>query len=381
LSALNGNRPSVAIFCATYLRPEMLHIHRHIAGLKNFPPVVITQKRDGDWPVERIRVVPRSPFRFVSRGIERLGGQAWQISAGEARRIGEAAADASLLHIFFGNVAVHLLPLLRRARIPAVVSFHGSDVAGAIATSGYGEARREMFERSRLVLCRSEQLAEKVAGLGCDPGKLRIMKTVLPEIGFVDPTPPTDGQWQMVQACRLVPKKGLATSLRAFAIFSKTFPGARFTIAGEGPMEEELRGLASSLGIADRVSLTGFLPQESLRQLYSRSHFFLHPSETADGDVEGIPNSLLEAMASGLPAVATRHGGIPEVVVDGIAGLLCEERDHAAVAAALVRMASDSVLYRKIARAGSDSIRDQFSAERRIAEIEALYREACGIKP
>lgn len=379
LSALNGNRPSVAIFCATYLRPEMLHIHRHISGLKNFSPVVITQKREGDWPVERIRVVPRSPFRFVSRGIERLGGKPWQISAGEARRIGEA--DASLLHIFFGNVAVHLLPLLRRSRIPAVVSFHGSDVAGAIATAEYGEARREMFERSRLVLCRSEQLAEKVARLGCDPAKLRIMKTVLPEIGFVDRALPPDGRWQIVQACRLVPKKGLATSLRAFAIFSKTFPDAGFTIAGEGPMEEELRDLASSLGVADRVSFAGFLPQESLRQVYSRSHIFLHPSETAGGDVEGIPNSLLEAMASGLPVVATRHGGIPEVVTDDTSGLLCEERDHAAVAAALFRLAGDSGLYRRIARAGSDSIRDQFSAERRIAEIEALYREACGIKP
>ncbi len=357
----------------------MLHIHRHVAGLKTFSPVVITQKREGDWPVERIHVVPRSPFRFISRGLERFSGKPWQISAGEARRIGEV--EVSLLHIFFGNVAVHLLPLLRRARIPVVVSFHGSDVAGAIAGSGYAEARREMFERSRLVLCRSGQLAEKVAALGCDPAKLRIMKTVLPEIGFVGRTPPPDGAWQIVQACRLVPKKGLATSLRAFAVFRKTFPGARFTIAGEGPMEEELRGLASSLGVADSITFAGFLPQESLRQLFSRSHIFLHPSETAGGDVEGIPNSLLEAMASGLPVVATRHGGIPEVVVDGRSGLLCDERDHAAVAAALVRLTGDPGLYMNIARAGSDAIRDQFSAERRIADIEALYREACGIRP
>lgn len=359
----------------------MLHIHRHIAGLTNFWPVVITQKRDGDWPFERIRVVRRSPFRFVTRGIERMGGQPWQISADEACRIGEAVADASLLHIFFGNVAVHLLPLLRRVGIPAVVSFHGSDVAGGIATAEYGEARREMFERCRLVLCRSGQLAEKVAALGCNPSKLRIMKTVLPEIGFVGRTPPPDGAWQIVQACRLVPKKGLATSLRAFAVFSKTVPGARFTIAGEGPMEEELRGLASSLGIADRVSFAGFLSQGSLRQLSTRSHIFLHPSESVGGDVEGIPNSLLEAMASGLPVVATRHGGIPEVVVDGVTALLCDERDHAAVAAALIRLTNDSSLFQNIARAGSDAIRDQFSVERRIKEIEALYCEACGSTP
>lgn len=354
----------------------MLHIHRQISGLTAYAPLVISQKLAGDWPIDRIEVVPRSAFRFLGRGWERLTGRPWQITRKEAARISDAGSEAALVHIFFGNVAIHLLPFIRRAKMPVVISFHGADVAGAIASEACAAARQEMFSLARLVLCRSEQLAGQVAGLGCDRTKLRIMKTVLPEITFSPRHPPAGGAWRIIQAARLVPKKGISSSLRAFARFQKSFPAARFILAGEGPLEAELRGLATALGVAGAVEFRGFLPQEMLRKSYADAHMFLHPSETVGGDVEGIPNALLEAMASGLPAVATRHGGIPEVISDGVSGLLCPERDPEALAAALLRLAGDAPLYRAISQAGADQVNDQFSPARRIAEIESLYREA-----
>ena len=283
---------------------------------------------------------------------------------------------ASLLHIFFGNVAVHMLPLIRNAGVPVVVSFHGSDVAGRVASMAFEDARNEMFRHARLVLCRSEQLAEKVGALGCDPAKLRIMRTVLPPVqGFLR-IPPADGRWHIVQAARLVRKKGIATALRAFAVFLKTHPKARFTIAGEGPLEDELRGVASSLGISGSVEFRGFLSQPALVRLYEDAHIFVHPSETVGGDVEGIPNSLLEAMASGLPSVATDHGGIPEVIQNGITGLLCQEGDWQGISAALLRLAEEPELSARVSIAGSEFVNGEFSAEKQIANIERLYREA-----
>lgn len=356
----------------------MLHIHRQISGLKNFSPVVITQKREGNWPAERVERVPRSRFRFVGRGIERWAGRPWQSSAGEAKQIGAIlkTSGASLLHIFFGNVAIHMLPVIRRAGVPVVISFHGSDVTGAIATPGFAAARREMFDRARLILCRSEQLAGRVADLGCDTSKLRIMRTVLPPVTFRRRMPPVDGRWRIVQASRLVEKKGLPTALRAFAAFLKSQPLARFTIAGDGPLEHELKDLAASLGISGSVDFCGFLSQESLGRLLDEAHIFLHPSETVRGDVEGIPNSLLEAMASGLPSVATEHGGIPEVIKEGVTGLLCPEGDFVAVSRALICLTRDPELYADISRDGAAFVGREFSAEKQIANIEALYREA-----
>ena len=111
------------------------------------------------------------------------------------------------------------------------------------------------------------------------------------------------------------PEEGAPVALQAFARFSREYPLSTFTIAGEGPMAADLQQLAATLGLRDRVFFPGFLPQATLRRLYAESHLFLHPSELGpNGDQEGVPNSMLEAMASGLPVLATQHGGIPEAV-------------------------------------------------------------------
>jgi len=356
----------------------MLHIHRHVTGLKNFRAVVLAQKRAGDWPAERVEVVRRSPWRFLARMAEKCTGHPWQISSGETERMLEflRATDSRLLHVFFGNVAVHLLPLLRKCGIPVVVSFHGSDVAGTMASPGYAEALAEMFQLAAAVPCRSDRLAERVAQLGCPPEKLRLMRTILPDIAFPHRTPPSDDVWRIVQAARLVPKKGLATALRAFAAFTIQHPSSTFRIAGEGPLKDGLQSLAVELGVEDRVEFTGFLSQEALQELFALAHIFLHPSETVHGDVEGVPNAMLEAMAAGLPVVSTRHGGIPEVITDGQNGLLCAEKNVGETSAALLRLAGDPGLYRAISQNAALSVREQFSRDRQIAAIEKIYRDA-----
>jgi len=356
----------------------MLHISRHVTGLTTFDPVILAQKQEGSWPGPTPHVIPRSPLRFLSRAWEKSSGQPWQISQGEVDRFLAILkkTDAQLLHIFFGNIAIHLLPLIRQSPVPVITSFHGSDIAGSMPTPAYAKARRELFTRCSVIPCRSEQLARGVELLlGCPEQKIRLMRTILPDLPFSRRQPPTDGVWRLVQAARLVAKKGIATSLQAFALFLKDFPNSTFTIAGEGPLEEELRAEAVRLGIDSRVEFVGFLPQEELQGLFAVSHIFLHPSETAGGDVEGIPNAMLEAMAGGLPVVATRHGGIPEVVVDEESGFLCPERDPQQVASALIRLASDSTLYQQMSEFASVSVREQFSAECQIAAIEDIYRQ------
>ncbi len=370
--------PSVALFCATFLKPEMLHIHRHVVGLRSFRPVVIAQKREGDWPVDSIEIIKRSPGRWLARASEGRSGHPWQISNAEVDRILRVIEreNCALLHVFFGNVAVHMLPLLRRCPVPAVISFHGSDVAGSMASAGYSEAVAELFGLATVVPCRSNQLVSRVVRLGCPEAKTCLMRTMLPDLPFTRRDPPVDEAWQIVQAARLVPKKGFATALHAFAAFGRQYPKATFVIAGDGPMEAELRKLTNELGINGRVRFAGFVSQDALQNLFSGSHIFLHPSETAAGDVEGVPNAMLEAMACGLPVVATRHGGIPEAIEHGRNGLLCAERDADGVAAALLRLANDAVLYRTLTQQASASVHEQFAKERQVAAIEEVYGDA-----
>jgi glycosyltransferase involved in cell wall biosynthesis len=188
---------------------------------------------------------------------------------------------------------------------------------------------------------------------------------------------PADGAWRFVQACRLIAKKGLRTSLRAFAKFREEQPKAKFVIAGEGPMREELEDLATELGVRDAVEFRGFLSQQDLAALYRDSHVFVHPSEiTKDQNQEGVPNSMLEAMATGLPVLATRHGGIPEAVVHERHGFLVPERDVDALFAAMRQITADADLCYLLGQGASRQVREEFEASRAIEALESIYDEA-----
>jgi colanic acid/amylovoran biosynthesis glycosyltransferase len=181
----------------------------------------------------------------------------------------------------------------------------------------------------------------------------------------------------VVQACRLIPKKGVATSLRAFAIFKKDYPNAEFFIAGKGPLQPELEMLAGGLGIARDVHFVGFLSQQKLHELYASAHLFLHPSEISPNqDQEGVPNSVLEAMATGLPVVATRHGGIPEAVDHGRTGFLVAEEDHVALAHAMQLIAGSAVLSQEMGVLAHATVRERFEQDRQIEHLELFYEEA-----
>src|SRR5437899_5045810 len=159
----------------------------------------------------------------------------------------------------------------------------------------------------------------------------------------------------------------------------RNYPDATLTIAGEGPLLAQLRELARELKIDNSVSFTGFISQDQLRDIFYSSHIFLHPSETGrDGNQEGIPNSMLEAMASGLPVFATRHGGIPEAVENSISGILVSERDHRALADGLIDCAKDSARLASMGRAASERVAKKFNQTEQTRRLEPIYLREIG---
>ncbi len=374
-------------YCATFLKPEMLHVYRQITGLRGWSAVVICQKREEAerFPFEPVLRLPKPATHALRRlWVRQILRRPVQIYRSEARRIAAeiVRAGGRVLHVYFGHIAVQLLPLLRKPPVPVVVSFHGADAMVDMDKPAYAAAAREVFGLARLVLVRSRSLAERLVAAGCPQEKIRVHRTGIPleRFPFAPRSVPVDGAWRFLQACRLIPKKGLHTSLRAFARFAEEFPRSRFTIAGEGPLRGELEALARELGVAEQVAFTGFLSQEALKQQLDGAHVFLHPSELgADGNQEGVPNSMLEAMAVGLPVVATRHGGIPEAVEEGVSGYLVAERDDAALAGAMRRLAQDPDRYAEAGRAAARAAAERFEASRQIEVLEGCYAEAVGM--
>ena len=366
----------------------MLHIYRQICAVGRFDKTVFTQKRQGEdrFPFGDVVVLPRSPWRWLSRVVNKqLLRRPMRWTRAETGRLRSAvdARGCSLLHVFFGNVGVQLLPVLRdpQRTWPTVVSFHGADVLVELDRPAYRAATREVCERATLVLARSRSLVEALTSLGCPPDKIWLNRTGVPLADFPYARRENpDGEFRLFQACRLIEKKGLPTTLRAFAQFAETFPAARLTVAGEGPLEDSLRALAATLGVADRLTFAGFLDQEALRRELYAAHFFLHPSETGrDGNQEGVPNSLLEAMATGLPVFATTHGGIPEAVAHGVSGWLVPEGDDRALGRALVEWASTPDRLAAMGEASARSVAEGFELHAQARRLEDCYLEALAL--
>jgi len=362
----------------------MLHIYRQITSLRRVGTFVITKYRENTelYPFGDVELLERPKTNPVRRGrLKYLARAPALVYRGEFEVIRRVLLrrDPDLMHVYFGNTGVHLLPLIERWDRPCVVSFHGMDVQRRETERGYEANLRKLLRLVPLVLVRSRSIADRLIELGCDPQKIRLNRTGIPLDGFPYRirNVPADGAWTIVQACRLVPKKGLATSLRAFARFAKEFPKSRFFIAGDGPLRRELEELVLRLELQLSVVLFGFLGQTELRELYEKAHLFMHPSELPpDSNQEGVPNSMLEAMASGLPVVATRHGGIPEAVKEGVDGLLVAERDVEGLTKCLFQMVQDPVRWKAMGAAASETVAAEFGQPAQIASLESAYFEA-----
>jgi len=377
------HRRVVASYVHTFCKPEMRHIYRQVTGLQNWRAHLLTNKWENrkTFHLHRrwITVLPKYRWRFLRRiWCKQLRNIPWQMSRGEEFTMLRSAQihSAEVLHIYFGHMAMHLLPLIKSSPMPVVVSFHGADAGVGMVRPVWHQCMLDVFTHASAVLARSQSLLDELTALGCPQEKLHLSRTAIPldTFAFIDRELPQNGAFLWLQACRLIAKKGVPTTLRAFAKFRESYPRARLQIAGDGPMKDELIALAHTLGIANSVQFLGFIPESRFLNRLKDAHFFVHPSQTGDdGNVEGVPNSLLEAMATGLPSLATVHGGIPEAIVNGVSGVLVAEGDADALAAAALNLANDPAAWQQMAREGRAAVEQKFSSNAQREQLESLY--------
>jgi colanic acid/amylovoran biosynthesis glycosyltransferase len=375
--------PVVASYCTTFLKPEMLHIYRQVTGLHQFETFVVTRERQSEekFPFADIEMVTGARSNFVRRfWLKHVKKEPPIVYRGEYGVVANLLErrKADMLHVYFGHTGVHLLPIIKRWPKPTVVSFHGMDVQPRENQPGYIDRLRDLLQTVPLVMGRSQSLKQRLMDLGCPEEKFRLNRTGIPldNFPFIERPFPKNGAFHFVQACRLIEKKGLDVALRAFAQFKNDHPASKFTIAGEGPLKDKMGLLATELGIGDSVHFAGFLSEKELCALYHSAHIFVHPSQlTSDQNQEGIPNSMLEAMSTGLPVIATLHGGIPEAVDNEITGLLSPERDMEALLANIRLLAGNPERWSTMSAAASKAMHDNFEHSAQIARLESVYSE------
>jgi colanic acid/amylovoran biosynthesis glycosyltransferase len=281
-------------------------------------------------------------------------------------------ARPELVHAHFGGDGWLISRSAARLGLPLIVTVHGHDVTRQPAASGphglrYRRNLRAVFDRATLVLAVSEAIRARAIRWGADPAKVQVHHTGVPLTALGRPTPKT---WDVTFVGRFVAKKGVDDLLDALGALRPARP--RVLLVGDGPLEPRLRARAAELGLD--VTFAGARPPHEVRRLLGESRMLVAPSKTApDGDTEGLPTTILEAAALGLPVVATRHSGIVEAVVDGETGLLGAEGDPAALARNLLRLLGDERLRERLGRAGRDRVAARFDLAAQTRRLEELY--------
>jgi glycosyltransferase involved in cell wall biosynthesis len=397
----DDEKPLVASICGTFLKPEMQSIYRQVAGLRRTHTVVYTQSHENAelFPFEPVVQLtklarPRARGNFVLRFWFKHVLKKWPPPFPINKQVEPyypydlvtllKRDKPALAHVYYGHKAVHYLEMLQAWGGPWVVSFHGVDVSKFLDQPGYLEKLKMVFAEARLVMGRSHSLLQRLEDLGCPKEKLRLNHTPIP-LSHLTATvreAPPDGAWRLVQACRLIQKKGILTTIKALTIVKQHFPNVRYILCGDGPLRAKIEQTAAELGMRKNVELVGWLDQAGLQHEYQRAHLFLHPSEkTKAEDQEGIPNSMLEAMATGLPVVATLHGGIPEAVASGSEGLLVPEKTPGDLAQSMLDIMNHPSTLRRFSENAAVSVREKFSSETQIAALENVYFEAMQAAP
>ncbi len=275
----------------------------------------------------------------------------------------------------YGVTGVEVMHSCRLAGIPLIVHFHGRDAFHERVLEEYRGRYADLFQLSAGVVAVSREMRQQLIELGAPPDKVHHIPYWVDSRKFTG-ADPANAPPQLLAVGRFVEKKAPYLTVLAFARARQRVPEMRLTMIGEGPLLGTCRHLAQLYEVADAVEFMGARDHRFVQQRMASARAFVqHSVRACDGDCEGTPVAILEAQASGLPVVATRHMGIRDVVVEGQTGLLVDEQDVQAMADAMVRVAREPGVAARWGQAGRRRVLTEFSETQTLGRLAQLIRE------
>lgn len=373
----------VVVYVHQFLSASMTFIYRQLLGVRTtYEPVVLCARRANAerFPYEPVVEANTGILdRPVIRACQALTGRLTGVSPRQIRHFERTVRPLSprLIHAHFGPSGLDVLPLSRRLRIPLLVTFHGYDASRLLRDERWVREFQRLCSEATTVAV-SEDMKRRLVAHGVPEDRVRVHYYGVPmedfryerrSPGLVKSS--SGAPARLLQISNFVEKKGHEWTLRAFRMLWERHPHVELVLGGDGPLRKHMELLAGELGITRSVRFLGAVAKQEVIDWIRRSAVFVHHSVTAsDGDMEGIPNALIEAMASGLPVVTTRHSGIPELVCDGETGFLVAEKDVEGHAAALERALEAPP---EVGAAASRFVREHFDMSRQNERLVRIY--------
>lgn len=268
----------------------------------------------------------------------------------------------------FGHLGSSFAPIGAALGIPVFVYFRGFDASKRLSSPLRVLSYKAALPRLAGYFAVSQSLLDNLAAKGIRHPNSHVIPSGVDTDLFA---PAEKDPGLLLAVGRMIPKKSPLTTIAAFA--SAAGPGHRLEMIGDGPLLEPARTEAARLGVADRVHFLGLQPHGVVREKMARAAVFLQHSVTdAEGNEEGLPIAIQEAMASGAVVISTRHAGIPDAVESGADGLLVAEGDLAGYKAALAAVLGDDALRLRLAEAARRRAVEKFDTRvlhRKVEEV------------
>lgn len=376
---MSDTRPVVATFHTTYLGYTETFIYEQLKRLRAVRPVpfALAVQHEERFPfADLVRRPRRGPLAWVPGWAERrLAPWVWW---------GMRRAKARAIHAHFGTAGVRALPYARRLGLPLVVSYYGFDVGFLLRPeqrpdfAWYVEGAERLFREAALHLALTEEMRGLLIALGAPPARVEVQRNGCDLQRFAPRARPSGPGMRVLLCGREVEKKGFSYGLAALAQAVREAPEISAELLGAGgPLRSALEEQARALGLGERLR---FLPVgSSYAEALGRADVLLVPSVTAaDGDREGLPTVIVEAAASGVPAIGTRHAGIPEIIKDGETGLVVEERDVAGLTRALLALARAPARRAGLGAAARALAEAEFDLDALCRRLDARYLALLG---
>ncbi|MDZ7759340.1 MAG: glycosyltransferase [Desulfovermiculus sp.] len=279
----------------------------------------------------------------------------------------------------YGPTAVSVMEACRLANIPLISHFHGYDAYRESLIQDLSQPYKKLFDISAAIVGVSRHMCNQLVDLGADRNKVfhNPCGAEIPDkLGATLSTSPA----RFFMVGRLVEKKAPFISLLAFSRLVSDVPDAVLEIVGDGPLKSSCMQLARALGIDNRVMFTGAKPHDYVLQSMAKATCFIQHSVMApDGDMEGTPVGVLEAMGMGLPVVSTRHGGIQDVIEEDITGVLVDEYDAEAMYNAMREIVRGPERAQEMGNRAQAAVLAQWTSEKSISRLWTIIQQAGGL--
>jgi colanic acid/amylovoran biosynthesis glycosyltransferase len=233
-----------------------------------------------------------------------------------------------LIHAHFGPDALKILPVAKKHKIPLVVSFHGYDASSLLNNGWYKSQLPLLFDYASKIIIVSTHMMENL-NLQSWKDKVVVLPCSIDVEEFKPYEKRNNSNIILLHSGRLINKKGVPDLIKVFANIYKTNKNLHLNIVGSGPEFECCKTTAYNHGVSEAISFFGSQPHESVKKIMNEADIFILNSRTADdGEMEGTPVSLLEAMSIEKAVISTNHAGIPDVLQNNENGMLVPERDN-----------------------------------------------------